>query len=161
VIGTPKKLPSPTITTKITETTEVVVTEDIANPKVKETAVIEKVETVTTVERASSPSKLLVGEGEEESIVSETMPNPFTEDASPKKKVSANISKKSTNAKAVSKKGNKRELVVEAEEETVVVSSKRRGPTASARKAPSDLLEEAVNEEAATTPPNKRVKRNL
>lgn len=157
------------MTTEIIQTTEVIVTEDLAKPEVKETAIVEKVETITTVERAESPSRLMVAEvaEEEEAIISKTMENPFTEDASPKKKVTSSINKKSTTAaaKSVSKKGNKRELVVEAaEEEVVSVTNKRRGPSAaSARKAPADITEEPLvaNGETATTPPNKRVKRNL
>lgn len=158
------------MTTEIIQTTEVIVTEDLAKPEVKETAIVEKVETITTVERAESPSKLMVADvaEEEEAIVSETMENPFTEDASPKKKVTSSINKKSTTAaaaKSVSKKGNKRELVVEAaEEEVVSVTNKRRGQSAvSARKALADNTEEPLvaNGETATTPPNKRVKRNL
>ncbi|KAH8556458.1 galactose-binding domain-like protein [Umbelopsis sp. PMI_123] len=165
VIGTPKKLPTPTSTTSVTETTEAVVTEVIEKSDVKETLVVEKVDTVTSYQRPDSPSKLLVAEVEEEAIVSKTMENPFTEDATPKKKVSAGTNKKATSAsKSASKKGNKRELVVDAEEEVVSVTNKRRGPSAaSARKAPTDNAEEPLiaNGETATTPPNKRVKRNL
>ncbi|KAI9287078.1 galactose-binding domain-like protein [Umbelopsis sp. AD052] len=168
IIGTPKKLPNPTVTTEIIQTTEIIVTEDLEKPEVKETAIVEKVETITTVERAESPSRLMVAEvaEEEEAIISKTMENPFTEDVSPKKKATSSINKKSaTAAKSVSKKGNKRELVVEAaEEEMISVTNKRRGPSAaSARKAPADTIEEPLlaNGETATTPPNKRVKRNL
>jgi len=163
VIGTPKKLPTPDITTETIQATEVLATEDSAKPNVQETVTVEKVDTVTTVDRANSPSRLLVGDAEEESIVSETMANPFTDEASPKKKISASMNKRSATSKTVSKKGNKRELVVEAVEEAVLVGNKRRGPTASARKAPSDLAEDihTANGETATTPPNKRVKRNL
>ena len=53
---------------------------------------------------------------------------------------------------------------METEEETATVNNKRRKTgEATARKAPSDLHEEAltVGPETATTPPNKRVKRNL
>jgi hypothetical protein len=157
------------VTTEIIQTTEVIVTQDLAKPEVKETAIVEKVETITTVERAESPSHLMVADAaeEEEAIISKPMENPFAEDASPKKKVTSSINKKSTAtaAKSVSKKGNKRELVVEAaEEEVVSMTNKRRGPSAaSARKAPTDITEEPLvaNGETATTPPNKRVKRNL
>jgi hypothetical protein len=105
----------------------------------------------------------LVGEVEDDTVVSEAMANPFTDELPAKKKITSGIAKRSTTSKAVSKKGNKRELAVEVEEETVMANNKRRSPAVAARKAPSDLTDEIVTAvgENATTPPNKRVKRNL
>lgn len=124
-------------------------------------------ETITTEQEQQEPEnfvdKLLVGGDDEDTVVSEAMPNPFTEELPTKKKNVAAVAKRTTTSKTVSKKGNKREFAVEAEEETVMVNNKRRSPAVVARKAPSDLTDEMVTAvgENATTPPNKRVKRNL